>query len=212
MDEPYEQLLRVMELALEKLVSQIPQPQPVPFGPAKFVFRYKERTIQQAIVQKLARAITGLRAALLLLRNGLLQEQAVIHRVLDEFCDDVLFLSYGVLQGETETHKTFLAAFYQGEFDNPQSAVSSTQKRATVPRKKIQAYLARAEGISGSPSDNQEVARTLSKAFSGFVHGASPQIMDMYIGNPPHFHVHGMLGTFRCGSTSTTFGITLSEV
>lgn len=197
MDELYEQLLRVMELALDKLASRVPPPQPAPFGRNRFVFRYKERTAQQAIVQKLARIITGLRAALLLLRHGLLQEQAVIERVLDELCEDVLFLSYGVLKGETETHKSFLAAFYEEEFDNAESAVDSTQKRATVPRRKIQAYLARVEGIIGNPSDNQEVSRTLSKAFSGFVHGASPQIMDMFIGNPPHFHVHGMLGTFR---------------
>jgi hypothetical protein len=107
MEEPYEQLLRVMELAFEKLASQVPPPQPALFGPNKFVFRYKERTLKQAIVQKLARIISGLRAALLLLRNGLLQEQAVIQRVLDEFCEDVLFLSYGALQGETGNPQFF---------------------------------------------------------------------------------------------------------
>ena len=141
--------------------------------------------------------ITGVRAALLLLRNGLLQEQAVIQRILDEFCEDVLFLSYGVLQGETENHKSYLAAFYEEEFDDAESAVASTQKRPTVPRKKIQAYLSRAQGIPGNPSDNQEVARTITKTFSGFVHGASSQIMDICIGTLPRFHVHGMLGTFR---------------
>ena len=39
--------------------------------------------------------------------------------------------------------------------------------------------------------------RTVSKTYSGFVHGASPHIMDMYAGNPPRFHVCGMLGTVR---------------
>ena len=36
---------------------------------------------------------------------------------------------------------------------------------------------------------------TLSKAMSGFVHGAYPHVMDLYGGNPPHFHLNGMLGT-----------------
>ena len=46
-----------------------------------------------------------------------------------------------------------------------------------------------------NPSRGVELARTMSKAYSGYVHAASPQIMDMYGGNPLHFHVKGMLGT-----------------
>ena len=37
--------------------------------------------------------------------------------------------------------------------------------------------------------------RTVDKTYSGFVHGASPHIMDMYYGDPPYFHVRGMRGT-----------------
>jgi len=37
----------------------------------------------------------------------------------------------------------------------------------------------------------------LSKTYSGYVHAASPQIMDMYEGNPPRFHTQCMLGTPR---------------
>jgi len=196
MDDLYNELFEAMEKALERLAEQVPSPQRISFREG-FVFRYVERTAQQAIVQKLARIITGLRAAHLLLKQGLLQEQAVIARVLAELQEDVLFLAYGIMKGElaTRLHESFLAGFYQEEFDNPASPIDSTQKRPTVARSKIQAYLARVEGIIGNPSYNQEVARTLSKAYSGFVHAASPQIMDMYGGNPPYFHVRGMLGT-----------------
>lgn len=69
MDNLYEQVLRDIEMALDKLATQVPRPQPVRFG-TYFVFRYVEKTAQQAIVQKLARIITGLRCALLLLKNG----------------------------------------------------------------------------------------------------------------------------------------------
>ena len=47
------------------------------------------------------------------------------------------------------------------------------------------------------PSRGVELRRTLSKTYSGYVHAASPQIMDMYGGNPPMFHMRGMLGTIR---------------
>ena len=132
-----------MESALNKLATQVPAPQPVSRGQNRFVWRYKECSVQQAILQKLARIITGLRAAHVLFKQGLLEEQAVIERVVDEFHEDVLFLSYGILQGETENHKSFLAGFYQEEFDNAESAFHSTQKRPILSRDKIQAYLAR---------------------------------------------------------------------
>ena len=197
MDEPYEELLHVMGIALERLTAKVSPAQEVPFA-GNFVFRYVERTAQQAVVQKLARIITGLRAALLLVRNGLVQEQSVIERVLGELGEDVLFLAFGIWKGDLDTklHKHYLDTFYQEEFDIPDNPLKSTQERATVRRKKIQAYLA-AIGTAGNPSLNQEVARTLRNAFSGFVHAASPQIMEMYGGYPRHFYVYGMLNTPR---------------
>jgi len=199
MDELYERLLRDMELALDRLAKRVPPPQWIRLYGDRFAFRYVERTAQQAIIQKLARIITGLRAAHLLLRYGLVQEEAVIHRVLGDLIEDVLFLSYGILKDDLKEKlfESYLTDFYQEEFDNPESPLDSTQKRSPVPRRKIQAYLARADPTIGNPSHNQEVARTLHQAFSGFVHAASVQILDMYGGNPPHFHVHGMLGTPR---------------
>ena len=66
-----------------------------------------------------------------------------------------------------------------------------------VPRKKVQAYIVRKEGSGLDPSTGLELARTITKAYSGYVHAASPQIMDMYGGNPPSFRVQGLLGSER---------------
>jgi hypothetical protein len=53
------------------------------------------------------------------------------------------------------------------------------------------------QGMASDPSRRIELYRTISKVYSGFVHGASPHIMEMYGGDPPHFHTKGMLGTPR---------------
>src|SRR5688572_6784656 len=63
------------------------------------VFRYTERTPRQAIVLKLARNVTGLRAARILCLAGLFQEQSALNRMLDEIQDDVTFLSHGLISG-----------------------------------------------------------------------------------------------------------------
>ena len=66
-----------------------------------------------------------------------------------------------------------------------------------VRRKKIRAFIAQSPLGTSDPNGHIEAARTLSKAYSGYVHAASPQIMDMYGGDPPRFHTRGMSGTPR---------------
>jgi hypothetical protein len=161
------------------------------------VFRYAERTIQQAMIQKLARVVSGLHAARLLLENGLLQEQAAIQRMLDEFHEDILFLAYAVINNQFESlHQEYLDAFYLEEFDAP-TAVESSQDRSMVPRRKVRAYVSRVDLAGSDPSTGVTLSRTIHRGYSGFVHGASPHLMDMVEGDPPRFRIHGMQGTSR---------------
>lgn len=165
------------------------------FGTA---FRYEEKDIYQAIMQKLARVQSLVRSARLLLINGFLQEQAILHRTIDETNEDIMFLIYAISNDtETDLHKRYLVAFWEEEIDESGNMKDSKQKRQMVPRQKIRAYLANIEGVKMDPNTANELTRTVSKAYSGFVHGASPQIMDMYGGQPPKFHTSGMLGTAR---------------
>lgn len=180
---------------LERLV---PQPIKVTYFDT-FAFRYQEKTSRQAIVQKVARYVSGLQAAWLLNQSGFVQEQGTLQRVLDEIQEDILFLALSVIYSDTtDLHKRYLEAFYEEEFDN-KTAIESTQRRPMIPRKKIRAYVARMFetyiGVEAGPFS--ETARTISKGYSGYVHAASTHIMDMYGGNPAHFHVSGMLGTPR---------------
>jgi hypothetical protein len=196
-DQLFVQTLRNMESTLRALEQRVPEPQLRPFKNG-FVYRYVEQTIHQALIQKLARVVSGLHAARILLDHGFVQELAALQRMLDEFQEDIEFLACAVIFDDmTNLHREYLLAFYEEEFDK-ENPIESTQRRPMVPRKKIRAYLARTEGSIGlDPSTSVELSRTLSKAYSGFVHGASPQIMDMYGGNPPRFRVSGMLGTVR---------------
>lgn len=197
MDGLFDQCLINLEAYLHVLEKLVPPPQRTPFKDS-FVFRYSEQTICQALLQKLVRIVSGLHSARILLRYGFIQEQAVLQRMLDEFNEDVLFLSYAVFFNDiTELHNQYLSAFWEEEFDEPDDPVSSSQKRPMIRRQKIRAYLARCDEEVKNPSRAIEVARTINKTYSGYVHGASPQIMDLYGGQPPRFHIRGMLGTVK---------------
>lgn len=198
MNTDIDQMLELMDRTFQDFENSMPsKPQFVQlsFGMA---WRFKEKDIYQAMIQKLARVQSSVRAALLLLNHGFVQEQAALQRTIDETNEDIIFLVNAVTNDTiTELHERFLEAFWEEEIDESGTMIASSQKRPMIPRKKIQAYLAGIEGLDIDASTHQKVTRTISKAYSGFVHGASPHIMDMYGGNPPHFHTKGMLGTPR---------------
>ncbi|OQW62749.1 MAG: hypothetical protein BVN29_18500 [Nitrospira sp. ST-bin5] len=195
MDTLYNQTLRQLDKSFRRLEVLVPPPQKVPHGDS-FVFRYKEQTIHQALIQKLARMVSGLHAARLLCANGMLQEQGTIHRMLDEFHEDIWFLAFAIINDDrTQHHQVYLDAFYQEEFD-PVTGKSSLD-RPMLPRRRIRNYLANLPQQPQDPSSAVSLSHTIHSANSGFVHGASPHIMDMYGGNPPQYHIHGMAGTPR---------------
>lgn len=65
----YEQALAHMERTVHMLAKRVPQPQRVPYKDS-FVYRHVEKELHQALVQKLARLVSGLHAAQLLMEHG----------------------------------------------------------------------------------------------------------------------------------------------
>lgn len=193
----FHQSLTVMKNAFRRLEAQVPPPQPVPWGDS-FVFRHVEKTIQQALVQKAARLISTLHAIDVLLLNGHLQEQATLQRILDEIGEDIFFLAAAITNDQiTDRHRQYLEEFYAEEFPDPGNLTARHQKPNMVPRKKIRAYVNRVLSTDPNPSRLSDIGESVSSVYSGFVHASSPQIMDMCGGDPPLFHIEGMLGTPR---------------
>lgn len=191
----YKHVLGCMDETLLHLAADVPQPKSVPFLDS-FVYRYSEKNIHQAIVQKLACCISSLRAALLLMNHGYVREQAALQRVIDELEEDITFLAFGAINSDiTDLHSKYLDAFYEEEFDPATGKHVETGRRTNPRRKKVQAYLAKTYG--DDPHGGTQAMRTNSKTYSGFVHAASPQTMELYFGDPPRFHTSGVVGTCR---------------
>lgn len=198
MEDDIAKMLELMEISFRDFEAAIPSKPKLVCKPFGEVYRFEEQDIYQAIIQKLAHAQSTVRAAQVLLEHGYVQEQAALQRVVDEANEDILFLVYAVTNDRvTDLHQKFLDAFWEEEFDDSGDPLTSEQKRPMVSRRKIRAYIVNVEGAPMDPSRGIELARTIHKAYSGFVHGASPHIMDRYGGNPPKFYIKGMLGTPR---------------
>ena len=193
----YQKTNTFLEQCFHQLESIVPSPDIVEHGGHK-ALRYTDKTIETALIQKLARYVSGLNASLLLLGYGYTQELGAIFRMLDEFNEDIVFLSLPKIGGEkTKLHNQFLEDFYQEEFDNPNNPILSTQKRPNIRRSNIRSIIANS-GLCGlNPHDSQELSRTLSQTYSGYVHGASIHITEMIGGKPLKYALTGMAGTYR---------------
>lgn len=197
MDSLYPQAITVLTNTFRRLERQVPPPQQVQFRDG-FFYRFVEQTLEQALLLKLARVVTGLRAVVVLLQAGLLQEMAATCRMLDEIGEDIAFLAVPLTNDEiTDLHARYLRGFWAEEFQDSDNTLARHQKPDTPRRHKIQAYVPRVLNLSDNPSLLSDVSQAVSSTYSGYVHASASQVLDMYGGNPPRFHIEGMLGTPR---------------
>ena len=176
----YYETLAWMDQRIIEFFSQVPEPRPI-YKERGSDLRFVEQTTQQAIIQKLVRIVSGMRASNLLLKTGFIQEQAALSRIVNELQDDVCFLSIASLQTPAPAilHQ-YLKSFYAEEETSGQwRAKNRISGRNQVPRRKILKFISDHSGPvqEGTSPDS---ALAVSYAFSGYVHGASPHIMEMF--------------------------------
>ena len=139
----FHQTIVVISNAFRRLEKQVPSPKLVSFGDGH-VCRFLEKTLEQALLLKLARVVTGLKALDVLLAAGLFQEMAAICRVLDEIGEDIAFLAAAVTNAQkTELHDRYLKGFWAEEFPDPENTFARHEKPNMPRRSKIQAYVQR---------------------------------------------------------------------
>jgi hypothetical protein len=194
----YQETNAFLEECFHALEAPFPSPEPTKQG-ADWVLCYHKdhHCLELAIIQKLARQISGLSAALLLLNEGFTQEVGTIFRTLDEFLEDIIFLALPSMFGRpaTATHKKYLNHFFQEQFDNYDDPILSEKKWPGVVRKKIRAAISDSGQTGLNPHDAREVFRTISETYGGFVHGASSHICEMIGDESKQYYLSGMIGT-----------------
>jgi len=193
----YDEVSRFLEQQFRDLEGMLPKPNKVDLG-AGPTLRYEHQNAETAILQLLARYISGLNATRMLLYQGFAQEMGALFRMLDEYFEDILFLGLSINSGKfLSLRKDYLENFFQEEFDDPANAFRSTQSRKIVPRKKIHGALAHFGQDNLNPSDAKQNHRTMSQAYSGYVHGTSVHIIEMIEGDKHTYLLNGMRGTLR---------------
>jgi hypothetical protein len=185
-----------MRRTMRQLEKAIPPPVVIEVEPGHPHIRYAERLPLQAIVMKLARLTGALHSSMVLHQVGQLQDLGAVQRIVDEQNEDICFLCHAVIKGElTPRHDEFLKEFWQEELANIGTSQMRSIPRDRIPREQIRAYLANLPESGLNQSAAVHVTNLIGKTFSGYIHGAGSHIMELYGGDPAHFHVEGMVGT-----------------
>lgn len=184
------QLLNELEFYVVQLSSITPKPK-IEINDIGLIFNHDEKDKNEflAALLKLTKIVSFLNAGMVLLKNGYIQEMYIIGRCMDEFQEEITF----ILSGESNRKKDWLDEFYQ-EIVKSENGILTAKSRNRVPRKKIQAHIAR---ISGGYKSFQDLSQFMLLTFSSFVHGAYSTIMETYGGTPDRYHMKGMINTPR---------------
>ncbi len=198
--------LQLLEQAVREFERSVLPPKLVRRGDV-FVYKYTERTIQQALVLKSFRVVSGLRAIQALYESKLHQEQHIIERIVDEVTEDIEFLVLAIVDGmESPLHKKYLDAFF---FD---SGMQGDESHPWPPkRSKILKHIyGRAHDVYGHEPYSDDVYESYGM-LSGFVHANGPNIMDSFLGDPPRLQIQYETNDTERKTFLNTFHIRISR-
>lgn len=162
-------------------------------------FRHEEQHDCLLIYLKGIRWVSLLNASIALLKAGHVHEIWILCRCMDESFEDMLLFvrNLGPDSKPTRAQERVLNEFFQEQFEDSSTPMLSASKRDRVPRDRIRAAIAGLPENVVNPHDHAQLHGIIYDAFSGYVHGAYPHIMELYGGNPPKYHMNGMIGTPR---------------
>ena len=160
-------------------------------------FVYKSPTVKHVCLLKGIRIVSGLNALLVMFRAGYVTEMGVLIRTIGDCINDIYFLLEHYPDITPEVEK-YMSDFFNEDIDEPKIAQDQERKIHRTKARKIYASRARLLSEHINFSVGRDIVYKIYGVYSGYVHSAYPNIMEMYGGQPPcKFHLQGMKGTPR---------------
>jgi hypothetical protein len=180
----------------------LPSPLFYDSGRDHYGFRYGKPDLRHFCLLKGIRAVSGLNAAVELVRTGYTQEFVVLLRTVVEYRTHIEFVlsaidKTGNLRADAETH---VQDYFSDFARNSAADFKRSQLRQGAVHDSVGAMLRSGIEQSGDSEKFTDVipSKLLSNVylnFSNYVHARYPEVMDLFGGSPPSFHLRGMSGT-----------------
>lgn len=191
---PEQEALEDIELAVHSLSNAVGKPR-LTGELGREWWQYETASIDVVVLCKAVRISSGLNAANALLNAGFIAEAGVLLRTIDDYIDEITFLTETVESGEASaSHERFVAAFFAERIMSQVELLEQEKMESYVPKKKIRASQAR-QLSKDDPDHVRKVTSVIDRTLDGFVHGHYPTAMELYDGRVLRFSLRGMPGT-----------------
>ena len=165
-----------------EFVALVPHPRFIG-EPGRQWWRFPNDRPAELILVKLARIVSGLNAIAVLLENYYTVEANVVLRTVDDFVDEVTFLLEGLQAGKLNVpQQQFVKDFFAEQVKSPDELLSAARSPDRAKKRHVQAAQGRYLGPS-NPDRFQRMARAIDDTLNGYVHGAYPHSMELWVGN-----------------------------
>jgi hypothetical protein len=159
----------------------------------EIVFRYAGGDVRHFCLLKAVRVVSALNASLILARTGYSQEMCTLMRTVAEFTTHIEFVTN---PNNSEIHQREADAYVKAFFEDSGRDPAKGIKRAQVPQGVVHEAIGKTlDGFNNGTVPAAKLHSNIYRAYSNYVHGKYPEIMDLYGGMPGHFHLRGMNGT-----------------
>lgn len=191
-----QECIGLLEKALKEFTGIFYQPEFVDES-GSMCFRYKETSSLLFQFLKCVRVVSGLNAAVILLKSGYIQEVGVLIRTIHEFNHDIEFIQEGHEKGYlSDKQQQLVNLFFSAKIPTEEELLSDMKKEPTVARRKLYPTIAR-DLNPENPHKIQHTLKATEEIYSGYVHGSYPHTMEMYDGCSNLFCINGMRSTQR---------------
>ncbi len=194
--------LKPLERFVEVFAAQLNPPLFYHSGQAHFGFRFAKPDRRHFCLLKSVRAVSALNAAALLAQYGYCQEIAVLIRTSIECTTHIKYVLSDC--DDASDKNAELEKYISDYFADFARNAPSDFKRTKLPQGAVHRVIGDELKQSNLEHDFEnrftgvDPAKLFSNVYltySNYVHARYPEVMDMYGGDPGHFHLSGMGGT-----------------
>ncbi|MFO1464070.1 MAG: hypothetical protein U1F66_09840 [bacterium] len=159
-------------------------------------FRYANPDSRYFQALKAIRLVSLLNASIHLFKHGHFHEMLILLRSLYESDSQIEFVQEAHVFGvQTLDQPKIVEEFFKRDLQTAKDLLENPRKDTRVPKKKIRAAIARMSKSIANAERVRRIAEIMEDAYSAYVHGEYPTIMELYEGGAERFRLRGMFNT-----------------
>jgi hypothetical protein len=164
-----------------------------PEGESDLRLEFTQRIPQSVRMGKLIRAISGLRAALVLAEAGHITECAALLRMVSDFCTEISAIGFALNRGGDlpAAVKEFVAQYFIPRARTPDEFAATDRVRYVSREALMKVHKALASHQSIDTTHLDHTHRFLNMAYDAYVHGACETTMELWNPKTGTFEMRG---------------------